>query len=130
MRFFLSFMLLTLCLPGIAFSAPERRTALVIGDGRYDVGPLKNPVNDATDMAATLKRMGFSVILKTNARFKDMDSAIREFGRKLSRSEVGLFYFAGHGVQVGGINYLIPTGANVEKEESDRPEVFLPHPQN
>jgi uncharacterized caspase-like protein len=69
-----------------------------------------------------LKRLGFKVILKTNVRFRDMDSAIREFGRNLARSEVGLFYFAGHGIQVGGVNYLIPVGATIEKEEDVRYE--------
>jgi len=121
-RIFLVLFLLVLIYPSSLVAATEQRVALVIGNGAYGSGPLKNPVNDATDMAATLKRMGFSVILKTNARFKDMDSAIREFGRRLSRSEVGLFYFAGHGIQVGGVNYLIPTGANVEKEEDVRYE--------
>ncbi len=58
---------------------------MVIGNGSYDVGPLKNPINDATDMAVALKQLGFDVILKTNARIQDMDDAVREFGIRLKR---------------------------------------------
>ncbi len=123
-RLFLCFLILVLCLPGIAPAAPERRTALVIGNGAYETGRLKNPVNDATDMAATLKRMGFNVILKTNASQREMDEAVREFGRSLARSDVGLFFFAGHGIQTGGSNYLVPVGARIEKEEDVRFEAI------
>jgi hypothetical protein len=104
--------------------AAERRTALVIGNGAYETGRLKNPVNDATDMAATLKRLGFNVILKTNAKQREMDESVREFGRSLARSDVGLFFFAGHGIQTGGSNYLIPVGANIDKEEDVRFEAI------
>ncbi|MFA5182180.1 MAG: caspase family protein [Syntrophales bacterium] len=110
--------------PYSLLAAMEQRTALVIGNGSYSNGSLKNPVNDATDMASALKRLGFNVILKTNVRLRDMDSSIREFGRKLSKSDVGLFYFAGHGIQVSGVNYLIPVGANIEKEEDVRYEAI------
>jgi len=115
---------LLLLAPLIAHAAPEKRTALVIGNGAYEPGRLKNPVNDATDMAAALKRLGFTVILKTNAKQREMDDAVREFGRSLTRSDVGLFFFAGHGVQVGGSNYLIPVGARIEKEEDVRFEAI------
>jgi hypothetical protein len=107
-----------------AYGATERRTALVIGNGAYDTGRLRNPVNDATDVAATLKRLGFNVVLKTNAKQREMDEAVREFGRSLTRNDVGLFYFAGHGIQVSGSNYLIPVGASIEKEEDVRFEAI------
>jgi uncharacterized caspase-like protein len=97
-------------------AAPERRTALVIGNGTYETGPLRNPANDATDMAAVLRRLGFEVILKKNAEQQEMEEAIEEFGNRLKRGGVGLFYFAGHGVQVSGVNYLIPVGARINKE--------------
>jgi hypothetical protein len=113
---FLCILLLALSLPAIAPAAPERRTALVIGNGSYDIGPLKNPVNDAADMASTLRRLGFDVILKENARMQEMENAIREFGSLLKRGGEGLFFYAGHGVQIGGKNYLIPIGAKIEKE--------------
>ncbi|MCX5836738.1 MAG: caspase family protein, partial [Deltaproteobacteria bacterium] len=97
-RFFLCFMLIVLSLPGIVTAAPEQRIALVIGNSAYSSGPLKNPVNDATDMAATLKKLGFNVILKKNANLETMEEAIEDFGNRLKRGGVGLFYYAGHGV--------------------------------
>ena len=79
-----------------AYSAAERRTALVIGNCTYSSSPLANPVNDTTVMAATLKRLGFYVILKKNAQHKDMGDSIREFGDRLRKGGVGLFFYAGH----------------------------------
>jgi len=94
------------------------RTALVIGNSRYKMGVLANPVNDARAMANTLKQVGFDVILRTEVSNKDdMKRAIREFGRKLERGGVGLFYYAGHGLQVNGINYLIPVNAQIYNQE-------------
>jgi len=112
--------LLSLCLllffPVLSKAATEQRTALVIGNGAYESGRLKNPTNDAIDMAAALKKAGFTVTLKKNARLQEMEEAIENFGNRLKRGGVGLFYFAGHGVQVNGVNYLIPIGANINKE--------------
>lgn len=112
--------LLSLCLllftPTQAKAATEQRSALVIGNGSYSSGPLRNPVNDATDMAATLQKLGFAVILKKNVSLKEMEDAIADFGNRLKRGGVGLFYYAGHGLQVSGVNYLIPIGARIEKE--------------
>jgi len=99
-------------------AAIEQRTALVIGNGAYSTGPLKNPVNDAADIAATLQRLGFSVIIKKNASQRVMEESIREFGNRLKRGGIGLFYYAGHGMQVNGVNYLIPIAAKIN-EESD-----------
>jgi hypothetical protein len=106
-------------LPGLIASS-ERRTALVIGNSAYSSGPLKNPVNDATDMAATLKKFGFTVTLKRNVRMQEMEEAIEELGNRLKRGGVGLFYYAGHGVQVSGVNYLLPVGAKINKESDVR----------
>lgn len=97
--------------------ANEQRVALVIGNSAYKEAPLRNPVNDATDMAATLRTLGFSVALRTNADTRQMRAAIREFAQNLRRGGVGLFYFAGHGVQSrNGKNYLIPVGADLKEE--------------
>lgn len=94
------------------------RTALVIGNGSYASAPLRNPVNDASDVAAALKSVGFEVLSHTNLDQNGMKRAIRDFGAKLrSKGGVGLFYYAGHGVQVKGINYLIPVGTEVRTEE-------------
>ena len=92
--------LLALSLPVIVTAAPEQRTALVIGNGGYATGSLKNPVSDADDMASALKRLSFDVILKKNAAQQDMEDAIRAFGDRHNKGGVGLFFHAGHGVQI------------------------------
>ena len=96
------------------FYKNERKTALIIGNGNYKSGPLKNAVNDALDMAATLSEKGFTVILRQDANRADMRDAIREFGREINQGGVGLFYYSGHGLQVDGVNYLVPIDADIE----------------
>ena len=103
-------------LPCLSTAATEQRTALVIGNSAYESGNLTNPVNDAADMASALKRLGFEVILKKNIHHRDMEEAIEDFGNRLKRGGVGLFYYAGHGIQINGVNYLIPIGAKIKKE--------------
>ena len=94
----------------------ERRLALVFGNSQYrNSTPLKNPVNDANLMEGTLKELGFDVIKRLNAGKDEMMAAIRDFNEKLPNYNVALFYFAGHGSQVDGKNYLIPTDALLEK---------------
>ncbi len=109
-----------LLLLGAGPAHAERRVALVIGNGAYPSAPLKNPVNDARDMAAALQRLGFEVVLLTNANQQQMDSSVREFGLKLRQGGAGLFYYAGHGLQVGGENYLVPVNANIQTESDVR----------
>jgi formylglycine-generating enzyme required for sulfatase activity len=92
----------------------SNRTALVIGNSNYQASPLKNPVNDAKDIAAKLEILGFDVVLRTDADKRSMVDGINLFARKLARSEVGIFYFAGHGIQINNINYLIPVNSKVE----------------
>jgi len=108
--------LLVLLTPSISMSAQERRIALVIGNGTYKSSPLRNPLNDANDMAVVLKKLGFNVTLKTNADQRTMEDSIRTFGKELRSGGIGLFYYAGHGLQVDGWNYLIPIGADLESE--------------
>lgn len=92
--------------------ADEQRLALVIGNGQYQIDPLNNPVNDAEDMTKVLRQVGFEVIQVKEATLEAMNNAIQEFGNKLSQKKgVGLFYFAGHGIQYQGQNYLFPIGA-------------------
>src|SRR5262245_11525006 len=102
--------------PGKAAKS-ERRVALVIGNSSYASSPLKNPVNDAHDIGQALRGLGFDVIDRENVGQNDMKRAIREFGTKTKNSDVALFYYAGHAVQVNGENYLIPVGATIEQEE-------------
>jgi formylglycine-generating enzyme required for sulfatase activity len=99
-----------------AMALNNQRAALIIGNATYKTSPLANPANDANDMATLLKKLGFNVTKLTNAGRRDMEEAINALGRRLKKGGTGLFYFAGHGVQVEGINYLIPIGARIETE--------------
>lgn len=97
--------------------AAEPRTALVIGNSGYGSSVLPNPKNDATDVAAALRNAGFDVLLKVDADRRGMTDAIAAFGEKLKKNNgVGLFFFAGHGVQISGENYLVPVGDRFASE--------------
>ena len=93
------------------------RVALVIGNGAYASAPLANPLNDAADIAKELEAAGFTVIRRNNASLREMHLALREFGDKLGKTSTGLFFFAGHGVQVRGRNYLLPVDADIARED-------------
>jgi hypothetical protein len=100
-----------------AIRSLEKRLALVIGNAEYPgSNKLSNPANDAVDMAAALKKLGFEVMSYTNLTNRGMKEAINTFGNKLRDYQVGLFYYAGHGVQSKGINYLVPLDAKPESE--------------
>lgn len=101
-------------------TSSARRIALVIGNAAYREAPLKNPANDARDIAAALTRLGFDVILRTDATLPQMEQAIDTFYARLKQGGTGLFYFAGHGLQVGGVNYLVPVGARLQSESDAR----------
>ena len=98
----------------------ENRVALVIGNSTYkEISALPNPVNDAKLMTRTLKELGFEVVMTLDANRVEMGRAIRNFGKSLraaGRDAVGLFYYAGHGVQAHGGNYLIPIAASIEDD--------------
>ena len=94
-----------------------QRVALVIGNGSYKDAPLANPVNDSRAVQAALKDSGFTVIYRENIDQRGMLAALREFGDQLRGGSAGLFYYAGHGMQIKGRNYLIPVGSNVERED-------------
>ncbi|MBF0495744.1 MAG: caspase family protein [Deltaproteobacteria bacterium] len=95
----------------------ERRVALVIGNASYESSALKNPVNDARDLAAALESLGFSVNRLENAGLQVMENAIRDFGNNLTKGGIGFFYYSGHGMQVNGHNYLIPVGVTIHEEK-------------
>lgn len=123
-RFFAPFLVLaifSLTLSSPAFSV-EQRVALVIGNAKYKEAPLINSLNDANDMEAALKRSGFRVIKALDATQKQMNRAIAEFGELLTHDSVALFYYAGHGLQVRGKNYLIPIDAEIKSESMVRVE--------
>ncbi|MCE9638604.1 MAG: caspase family protein, partial [Betaproteobacteria bacterium] len=111
----------TVVLPPPAAGA-DQRVALVIGNSAYPSSRLPNPVNDAKAMAEKLKSLGFDVILKTDANQREMTRSFSEFGRKLVPGSVSLFYYAGHGMQVRGKNFLIPVDAEIDNEASVRSE--------
>lgn len=106
-------------------SSGEKRIALVIGNADYSNGSnLENPVNDATLMANTLNDLGFEVIFKTNMSLRQMQMAEAEFTSKLSEYDVSLFYYAGHGIQVDGTNYLLPTDVKLDNKNMIKYEGF------
>ncbi len=94
----------------------QSKIALVIGNSNYQQVSLKNPVNDAQDLSSTLRSLGFEVIQKTNLNHRSMEIAITEFKSKIRNGDVALFYFSGHGSQVDGINYLIPSNEIINNE--------------
>ncbi|KTB79742.1 caspase family protein [Pseudomonas syringae] len=97
----------------------RRLTALIIGISNYpNGGALANATHDAVDMATALEALEFSVILKTDCTVEDIDRAIQNFKDNLNSNDVGLFYFAGHGIQIKGENYLITTDTNFSDEIS------------
>ena len=97
------------------FAQAELRVALVIGNDKYAHLPdLNNAGKDARDMAAKLKSLGFEVIARYNVTEREMGRAIRSFSAQLSAGGTGLAFYAGHGIQADGTNYLIPADANIE----------------
>ena len=114
------FLILLLALAAIATSGEaraEKRIALVIGNGAYqNTAPLNNPSNDAGDISAVLQRLGFDVTEGRDLDKRAMERLIRQFGVKLAGADVALFFYAGHGLQVGGQNYLVPTDAKLASE--------------
>lgn len=95
----------------------ERRVALVIGNSNYETASLKNPVNDAHDMTARLRALGFEVVERTDLRVKQIGSTLREFRSKLVPGSVALVFYAGHGLQIRGENFLPTVDADIGGEE-------------
>ena len=112
----LGFLALLFADPAVA----EKRIALVVGNSAYqNITRLDNPRNDAVLMADTLGGLGFSLIggrAQLDLDKSALDTAVQNFGRQIQGADVALFYYAGHGVQVSGSNYLVPVGANPTRE--------------
>jgi uncharacterized caspase-like protein len=109
--------------PAIAYlllvlpAAADKRVALVVGNSAYvQAAPLPNPVNDAGDMAKALTEVGFEVILGLDLAKPAFDAKVREFARALEKADVALFFYAGHGLQASGKNYLVPVDAALRIE--------------
>jgi Caspase domain len=97
--------------------AAEKRVALIIGNAAYvHAGALANPANDAGDMAAALKELGFDVLLGLDLDKRAFDRKVRDFARALVAADAAVFFYAGHGLQVGGRNYLVPVDAELASE--------------
>src|SRR5215472_14013833 len=119
----LSLLLLSSLMVAMLFVAPanaDKRVALVVGNGAYrNVARLDNPANDARLLAGTLRDLGFALVggdAQLDLDKAAFDRAVQDFGAQLQGADVGLFFYAGHGVQVRGVNYLIPVDANPTRE--------------
>src|ERR1700733_5805594 len=108
------------CIPFTSTLAADKRIALVIGNSAYQsVARLDNPRNDAALMARTLKDLGFTLIggdANLDLDKTALDAAVQKFGQQVQGADVALFYYAGHGIQVRGTNYLVPIDANPARE--------------
>ncbi len=96
--------------------ADQSCIALVVGNAAYPDQPLKNPVNDADDTAAALERLGFTVTKVVNADRVKFQQAVEQFGKQIIGKQAAAFYYAGHGLQVAGDNYLLPLGEVLNNE--------------
>src|SRR5450631_2578432 len=115
------FMILALSVMGILVSADsakaDRRVAFVVGNGTYkNVAPLANPPIDAKSMAGVLRNAGFDVVEGINLTRDKMTERLLEFGKKTQGADVAVFFYAGHGIAVDGINYLLPVDAEIKSE--------------
>jgi hypothetical protein len=121
------FLLFAVCLAALTQSErayADKRVALVIGNSNYKNTPaLTNPVNDATDLAQALTGLGFQVTLKLDVEKRQMDQAVAQFSREATDADAALFYYAGHGMQFQGQNYVMPVDAELQDEISLRYEM-------
>jgi len=127
MAFFRSLLLVLAFLAATAVAAhADKRVALVIGNSAYkNVNRLKNPANDAAAIVAVFKAAGFdSVDLRQDLNVVEMRRALREFGNKTRDADVAVIYYAGHGIELDGTNYLIPIDATLETDTDVLDETF------
>lgn len=119
-RHFLTIAIAVIAAATIALStgfAEAQRVALVIGNSAYkNVSPLDNPGNDANDIGAAFERLGFEVLKVKDGTFDGMRRGLLDFARKARGSEIAIVFFAGHGMEVGGENYLIPVDAELKAD--------------
>src|ERR1700726_3299163 len=120
--FVLAAALLLLCQPAHA----EKRVALVLGNSAYkNAPPLPNPVNDGAMIAATLKNAGFDVVdSRSDLPALEMRRALRDFSDRARDADIAVIYYAGHGLEVDGTNYLIPVDAKLERDTDVYDEAF------
>jgi len=118
-RFASVFLVLLAVAAGSVTARAEKRVALVVGNSTYQyTASLANPANDADDMAFALKKVGFEVIAVKNVDKRSLEKAMADFGRLAQEADAALVYYAGHGIQYQGLNYLMPVDARLEDEYS------------
>src|SRR5262245_4044128 len=121
-RYFVGFILCAVFVLAVEISpaSSDTRIALVIGNSEYrHIAHLNNPQNDARLLAETLTALGFKLVgngPQLNLNKSQFDQAVQDFANEIQNADVALFYYAGHGVQVRGANYLVPVGANPTRE--------------
>jgi uncharacterized caspase-like protein len=122
LKFWLAAVLILICQPALA----EKRIALVLGNSAYqNVPPLANPVNDAALMADTLKRANFDIVVsRQNLSAIETRRVLRDFADKAASADVAVIYYAGHGIEIDGANYLIPVDARLERDNDVYDEAF------
>src|SRR5215813_13181258 len=115
---YLTILLSLICMAlSVSAARADRRVAFVVGNGAYkNVAQLPNPPIDAKAMASTLRNVGFEVIEGSNLSRDQMTEKLLDFGRKAQGSDIAVFYYAGHGIAVGGTNYLLPVDADIKSE--------------
>ena len=110
-----------LAVPAVVLA--DGRVALVVGNSTYThIGRLPNPDNDARDMSAALRRLGFEVTTELDADRGELTAALRAFTRRSAGADVSLVFYAGHGIEMGGVNYLLPVDARLERDTDVRYE--------
>ena len=117
--------LLLVCslLIGPAIASAAGRVALVVGNGTYThIGQLPNPGNDASDVSSALRRLGFQVTVVFDANRAELTDALREFTRRSAGAAASLVFYAGHGIEMDGVNYLLPVDARLERDTDVRYE--------
>ena len=124
-KFYGLFLFVTLAL-ACSPAAAEKRVALVVGNSNYKNAPLlPNPANDAAAVAATLKGAGFDLVdVKSNLPSADMRRALRDFADQVRDADIAVVYYAGHGIEINGTNYLIPTDAALERDTDVYDEAY------
>lgn len=121
LRMLVAFVFLPYLLIAWAFEgfASTKRVALVVGNAAYVHAPaLRNPRNDAQDVASVLESHGFTVIVGLDLPHVEMGRLVRRLAAALDGASAGVFFYAGHGVQINGVNYLVPTDSRLEDEHS------------
>src|SRR5271163_1581330 len=117
MRFLIAAMTAAAFLVSADAALADRRVAFVVGNGAYrNVAPLPNPAVDAKSMAKVLRSVGFDVVEGTNLTRDKMTEKLLDFGKKAEGADVALFFYAGHGIAINGINYLLPVDADIKSE--------------